>query len=238
MDLKEQAILGDGVSRHWYYRSKAAALLHYVSHLEPRRILDVGAGSGFFSKHLLRHTAAGEAICVDPNYPAEAEERIAGKPVLFRTRYSGADADLVLLMDVLEHVDDDLGLLRDCVDRVPEGAHFLITVPAFSFLWSGHDVFLEHKRRYSLPEIERVARLGGLRVMRGSYFYGLVFPIAAATRLANRLLRTPDDRPVSQLRRHSPPVNATLAGICAVDLWLLKLNRLAGLSAFCLARKT
>ena len=52
-----------------------------------------------------------------------------------------------MIADVLEHVDDDLALLRQYAAKLGEGGRIVITVPAFSFLWSGHDVFLEHRRR-------------------------------------------------------------------------------------------
>jgi len=237
MDLKEEDILGDGVSEHWYYRSKAAALLRYVHDFNSQRILDIGAGSGFFSKELLRRTDAREALCIDTSYVSEGYEVTAEKPVQYRTQCGETNADLVLMMDVLEHVEDDVGLLRMYADKVPIGARFLITVPAFSFLWSGHDVFLGHMRRYRLRDIERVAREAGLTVERGSYYYGLVFPLAAATRLVDRLLQKPHGQPRSQLRRHNSAVNEILAGICAAELLFLKINRLVGLTAFCLARK-
>ncbi len=182
MDLKEEDILGADIARHWYYRSKAAALRRAVARLQPRRLLDVGAGSGFFSRHLLAETAAASALCVDIGYPADRIDSVAGKPVLYRRDIGPTDCDLVLMMDVLEHVDDDRGLVRYYADRVPAGAHFLVTVPAFSFLWSGHDVFLEHKRRYRLPEIETALRDAGLEIVRGAYFFGLIFPLAAAVR--------------------------------------------------------
>ena len=63
-------------------------------------------------------------------------------------------ADLLLYMDVLEHVDDDLGLLTAYLDQLERGGRVLITVPAFDFLWSNHDIFLEHKRRYTLKQVE------------------------------------------------------------------------------------
>ena len=50
MDLKEEDILGEAISEHWYYRSKTSALLDYVKKLNPQSVLDIGAGSGFFSK--------------------------------------------------------------------------------------------------------------------------------------------------------------------------------------------
>ncbi|EJM05162.1 hypothetical protein PMI19_01644 [Pseudomonas sp. GM16] len=126
MDLKETDILGDAINEHWYYCSKAAATTRMLGKAPIKRILDVGAGSGFFSHHLLTHTDAREAWCVDISYPADSSATTAGKPVHYRRGIETIDADLVLLMDVLEHVDDDLGLLKMYVDKVPSGSRFLM----------------------------------------------------------------------------------------------------------------
>jgi SAM-dependent methyltransferase len=233
MDLKEEDILGDAIGRHWYYRSKAAALCRAVADLAPRRLLDIGAGSGFFSRHLLAATPAESALCVDIGYPADRDDQVAGKPVHYRRDTGPTDCDLVLMMDVLEHVDDDRGLVRHYAGKVPAGAHFLVTVPAFSFLWSGHDVFLEHKRRYRLPEIEAALGDAGLEIVRGAYYFGLVFPLAAAVRLADR--NTTEPR--SSLKKHGGLTNGLLTALCTAELPLFPINRLAGLSAFVLARK-
>ncbi|HEV7545634.1 MAG TPA: methyltransferase domain-containing protein [Reyranella sp.] len=233
MDLKEEDILGADIGRHWYYRAKAAALRRAVGDLAPRRILDVGAGSGFFSRHLLAEAGAQSALCVDIGYPSERDDSVAGKPVLYRRDTGPTDCDLVLMMDVLEHVDDDRGLLRHYAAKVPSGAHFLVTVPAFGFLWSGHDVFLGHKRRYRLGEIEAVLRDADLEVMRGSYYFGLVFPLAAAVRLATRN----SGEPKSSLKKHGAITNSLLSAVCTAEVPLFPINRLAGLSAFVVARK-
>ena len=233
MDLKEETILGADIGRHWYYRAKAAALHRAVAHLRPQHILDIGAGSGFFSRYLLAETEAQSALCVDTGYASDRNDRAAGKPVRYRREIDSSDCDLVLMMDVLEHVDDDRGLVRHYAAKVPSGAHFLVTVPAFPFLWSGHDVFLEHKRRYRLPEIEMVVRDSGPQVVRGSYYFGLIFPLAAAVRLAARNSAAPR----SSLRRHGAVTNALLSTICTLELPFFSINRLAGLSAFVLARK-
>ena len=233
MDLKEEDILGADIAQHWYYRAKAAALRRVVADVNPQRLLDVGAGSGFFSRHLLAATAARSALCVDIGYERDRDDSIGAKPVLYRRDCAMTDCDLVLMMDVLEHVDDDRGLVRHYADKVPPGAHFLVTVPAFRFLWSGHDVFLEHKRRYRLREIEAAMRGAGLQVVHGSYYFGLIFPLAAAVRLAARH----SDAPESSLRKHGAIINGLLSALCAAELPLFPLNRLAGLSAFVLARK-
>ena len=233
MDLKEEDILGVEIGRHWYYRAKAAALLRAVEAVRPRHILDVGAGSGFFSRYLLAESSARSALCIDIGYESERDDSVAGKPVRYRRDTGATDCDLVLMMDVLEHVDDDRGLARHYAARVPRGAHFLVTVPAFRFLWSGHDVFLEHKRRYRLIEIESVLRDAGLEVVRGSYYFGLVLPLAAMVRLA-----TPGAaQPRSSLKKHGPLTTGILSAICAAELPLFPINRLAGLSAFVLGRK-
>jgi 2-polyprenyl-3-methyl-5-hydroxy-6-metoxy-1,4-benzoquinol methylase len=233
MDLKEEDILGADIGQHWYYRSKAAALRRMVRTLAPQRLLDVGAGSGFFSRHLLTAGGAQSALCVDVGYDRERDERLEGKPVLYRRACGTTDCDLVLMMDVLEHVDDDVGLVRQYAEKVPSGAHFLVTVPAFPFLWSGHDVFLEHKRRYTLPGIENTIREAGLSVVNGAYFFGLIFPLAAAIRFATRSAT----QPRSTLSKQGFLTNGLLMGVCTAELPLFPINRLAGLSAFVLARK-
>ncbi|PKH22138.1 methyltransferase [Pseudomonas sp. 43NM1] len=235
MDLKETDILGSSIDQHWYYASKAAATKRLLGDLPIRKILDVGAGSGFFTHHLLTHTAANEAWCVDISYDADSDANTAGKPVHYRRGIESVDADLVLLMDVLEHVDDDVGLLKAYVDKVPSGSRFLMTVPAFQFLWSGHDDFLEHKRRYTLAQFETVARDAGLTVKQGAYYFGAVFPIAATLRLLPKGAQPSPPR--SQLKQHHPAVNSILKTLCGIELPFMRANRLAGLTVFVLAQK-
>ncbi|MDI3399931.1 methyltransferase [Pseudomonas sp. V88_4] len=235
MDLKETDILGDSIDEHWYYCSKAAATRRLLGEAPIQRILDVGAGSGFFSHHLLTHAAAREAWCVDISYPADSSATTAGKPVHYRRSIDNVDADLVLLMDVLEHVDDDLGLLKSYVDKVPSGSRFLMTVPAFQFMWSGHDDFLEHKRRYTLGQFEALAGNAGLTVERGAYYFAVVFPLALASRLLPGGAR--GAAPRSQLKKHHPLVNMLLKTLCSLELPLMGINRVGGLSVFVLARK-
>lgn len=235
MDLKETDILGPDIGQHWYYRSKARAMLHMLKGTSANTLLDVGAGSGFFSHHLLTHTTTAQAWCVDISYPTDSDASTAGKPVRYRRAVDSLDADLVLLMDVLEHVDDDVGLLKSYVDKVPSGSRFLITVPAFQFLWSGHDDFLEHKRRYTLKQLEAVVAQAGLQVQQGAYYFGLVFPIAAGLRLLQR--RASKAPAKSQLSRHHPLVNGVLRSLCSLERPIMGANRIAGLTVFCLAQK-
>lgn len=237
MDLKEAGILGESAQAHWYYQSKAAAVSCYTRSLPIDGILDIGAGSGFFTRYLLQRTPAAVGTCVDTGYPCDWDEVFCGKPLHFRRACGETRANLVLLMDVLEHGDDDSALLAQYAAKVAGGARFLITVPAFKWLWSEHDVFLEHRRRYSREDLVTAVAKAGLTVLHSSYFFGLVLPLAVATRLPSRLHRQRLRPAKSQLRNHGWLTNTALSALCRLELPALRFNRLGGLSVFCLAAK-
>ena len=236
MDLKETDILDVDIATHWYYASKAKAMTHLLKETMPSRILDVGAGSGFFSRYLLAHTAAEEAWCIDISYGVDSDQSESGKVVHYRRSIDVVNADIVLLMDVLEHVDDDVALLKEYVSKVPHGSQFLITVPAFQFLWSGHDDFLEHKRRYTLKQLQEVVRIAGLDIKHGAYYFGMVFPIAMTIRLVQRVSSNRKTAR-SQLTKHHPVLNLVLKLLCYAELPFMNFNHIAGLTVFCLAAK-
>jgi SAM-dependent methyltransferase len=236
VDLKEEHLLGDQVNSHWYYRAKLAALLEITRDIAPGSILDVGAGSGFFSRALLARTAATDATCVDPGYGSDRDELAGEKPLAFRRGLDASNANLVLMMDVIEHVADDRALIADYVSKVPAGTHFVISVPAFQWLWSGHDVFLEHYRRYTLPQLEQVMVAAGLKMERGHYFYGAVLPLVAAVRFAKRLFNK-EAPPGSDMQRHGRLSNAVLYAASRAEVALMRLNRLGGTTVFAMAVK-
>ena len=235
MDLKETLIPGININTHWYYESKAKAMMRFVEGTRPLSVLDVGAGSGFFSQYLLAHSTAEEAWCIDTSYLNEYDSSENGKVIHFRKSIGFLKADLVLLMDVLEHVEDDIGLLKDYAAKVPKGKKFLISVPAFQFLWSGHDDYLDHKRRYSLQRLEKIVGRAGLKVRHSAYYFAIVFPIAAIMRLTNKYSRKDPVHSRSQLTKHHPVINSILKGLCHAELPFMMANRLAGLTIFCLA---
>ena len=236
MDLKETDILGEAIGSHWYYQFKGNALLQLIANVKPARILDVGAGSGFFSRLLLERTPCMEAFCIDPSYEKEHVAMVGDKQIHYLRQMESSKVDLALFMDVIEHVDDDIGLLQDYIKKVPHGTWFFITVPAFSWLWSEHDEFLEHRRRYSLNSLELSIKNSGLSIQKSGYLFALVFPIAAILRSVKKLLPKQAGPAQSELKQHHPLVNSVLSSLCEKELCLIPYNRLAGLSVYCLAR--
>lgn len=238
MDLKEEQILGNAIHTHWYYVSKGQAMRQLLRGVPCGRVLDVGAGSGIFSKQLIDHGRTQDSVCVDPGYVADRHEHYHGQPIAFVRSVDRVDQDVVLMMDVLEHVDDDVALLRQYTKSAPSGTHVLITVPAFQSLWSGHDVFLDHRRRYTAAMIEKTVQDSGLQVIRTRYFFGLLFPVIAVLRVYNRLRsRRRDLIAKSDLKLYPAWLNNVLIAIHNIErLSVFPINRLAGLSVFCLCR--
>ena len=228
MDLKEREILGDHADSHWYYRSKALALERMLPVTFNGAIVDIGAGSGHFSKYLAQRGLIEDALCIDTGYEQERDENIGRARIRFRRSPEKCDADVVLLMDVLEHVPDDAGLLADYRAFIKPAATIIITVPAFQFLYGGHDVFLGHFRRYTLASLRAAILKAGYRPLRVHYFYGLVFPVAVAVRLASpgRMM------PRSNLRVHGRFTNSVLYAAAALEIPFMTLNRVVGLSVF------
>jgi SAM-dependent methyltransferase len=237
MDIKEAGLIKGNIGDHFYYRAKLAALRSLIGGLKPQRILDVGAGTGFFSKSLLEQSSAIEATCVDPGYPDDEESSVNGKQLRYRRQIDQSNADLVLMMDVAEHVADDFALIKEYADKVQAGTHFVITVPAFQWLWSGHDVFLEHFRRYNLTEIESVVKRAGLSVERGCYYFGALLPLVIPARIGHNVFKAGAAEPRSQMTEFGPTINALLWNACRYELGIFPANRLGGLTAFVFAVK-
>jgi hypothetical protein len=140
-----------------------------------KSLVDIGAGSALFSKELLRLNLVSEIVAVDVGYEVERETK-GGISYCRTTQYSGFTH--FLLTDVLEHVEGDDDFLADIVSQADRDSAFIITVPALMSLWSGHDLYLRHFRRYTKKQLRHLVEQSGLTVISVRYTYSTVFPIA------------------------------------------------------------
>ena len=194
MDAALFTRFGEVESRHWWFVARREIILAVLDRLVPigSRLLDVGCGTGFFLERAReRYATAG----VDPSPIAIAmcaDRALSGVRLGTATDLSSFGAerfDIVTLLDVIEHVDDDTGALRAAASVLEPGGHVVVTVPAFQFLWTTHDDVNHHRRRYTRRRLREALESGGFAVEQITYFNCYLFPLALVERLAKRLLR-------------------------------------------------
>ena len=173
MDLKEIGSVNP--DKHWYYLAKSYAVNRKFSEysLNAKVIGDIGAGDGFFIKNLPINKVNSSLYCVDTNYLKNE----FSNDITYLQEYNEIDLEALLFIDVLEHSQNDVALLEEYVHKSKNGSYFYISVPAFQNLWSGHDIFLEHVKRYTLKEVVYTAEKAGLSVVSAQYMFSLIFPL-------------------------------------------------------------
>jgi SAM-dependent methyltransferase len=181
-------------STHWWYVARRDILADYIArHVKPpkgARILEIGCGTGH-NLPMLGAFGEVDAIEIDPAAAAIASQRL-GKPVGSSplpelTGVAEGQYDLIAVLDVIEHIDDDVAALRAMAKRLKPGGKILIAVPAHQWMWSAHDVVNHHKRRYSKATLTDALRKAGLGWSQLRWFNSLLFPAAIAARVAGKL---------------------------------------------------
>ncbi|HLH14525.1 MAG TPA: class I SAM-dependent methyltransferase [Solirubrobacteraceae bacterium] len=178
--------------RHWWYRGRRTVLGGVTAGLAlpaGARILDAGCGSGRNMVDLARYGQV-TGIELSPASVELARERAVGEVVsgsILELPFADDSFELAVTLDVIEHLQDDLAALRELRRAVGPGGTLLVTVPAYRWLWSGHDVINHHHRRYTRRSLREVAERAGWRQVRATYFNSLLLPVAIGLRALDRL---------------------------------------------------
>jgi SAM-dependent methyltransferase len=224
MDRAIYARLAEQEEEHWWFHGRREVLASLLDRFVPKkpkpRILEVGCGTGG-NLQLLRRFGSVDAAEYDTEARAVASVK-GGMQVAFCALPDRLDAedgryDMVVLLDVLEHVEDDLGSLRTVKRKIAPGGRILVTVPALPWLWSAHDEKHHHFRRYTKASLAHAAHVAGFRIVASGYFSSLLFPLVLATRLAKKAL----GRDTADDEMPTPFVNRTLRGIFGLERLLI-----------------
>jgi 2-polyprenyl-3-methyl-5-hydroxy-6-metoxy-1,4-benzoquinol methylase len=232
--------------RHWWFQGRRRIvedlLRRYLPPLNGQtrpRIADLGCGCGMMASRMqargydvvgIDGSEQAIAFCSQRGVSAQVG-RLPGPPPLPPSTF-----DAVTLLDVLEHLDEDRATVEMAAGLLKPNGILLCTVPAYQWLWSKRDEWHEHRRRYATPQFRALFNIPTLRLELLSHFNTCLFPLAAAARLAARVLQPAEQ--TKDLRVPASAINRSLEMIFASERLLLgRLPLPYGLSLAAVARK-
>jgi SAM-dependent methyltransferase len=178
--------------RHWWYRGRRRVLERTIARMRlpsPARILDAGCGSG---RNMLELARYGEVSGIELSDTSVALARARGvgevvKGSVLEMPFEPGSFELAVCLDVIEHLQDDRAALRELRRVLAPGGALLVTVPAYQWLWSGHDEINHHHRRYNRRTLLEAAEEAGWSCTFATYFNSLLLPVAIALRALDRV---------------------------------------------------
>lgn len=215
-------------ANYWWFVSRRRILESVISKFaksDNPRILEIGCGTGGNLKML---GTFGKGVGVEMN-PGAIEYANKKKPSQFVIREGSfptkhnlernEEFNIICLFDVLEHIDEDLETLEILHNHLSFKGKIVLTVPAHRWLWSKHDDFNHHKRRYSKREIMNLAIASGFEIEFLSYFNSLLFPLAVLGRFKTKFLKKSGEDTLPELPKF---VNEAFKFIFGLESYLLR----------------
>lgn len=239
MELNEIDKMHRLEDEHWWFQGKKYLVEGILDGMDvPTGVsLDIGCGTGIFLRMLKkRGTAYGldiseRALSYCRTNKCDSLVRAAGSPLPFKDN----SFSLVTLLDMIEHVDNDLDVMKEVYRVCKPGGLVVITVPAFSFLWGSHDDSHHHKRRYVLPQLREMTLSTGFMLEKETYTNFFIFLPVLFRRILSRKSASVRE---SDLRPTPRPINEMLKWIYRFEAFYLKKGKFPwGVSLLMVLRK-
>lgn len=218
-------LMADVAATHWWYRARrhrmAKELRGRFSH--GALAIDIGTGTAE-SIGTMRDLGAATMVGTDLSMVAlrHARTRTPPPPVLSSLAdplpFRDGCCDVLICTEVVEHLDDDTGAMREFGRVVKRGQPIFITTSSYMFLWSEHDVRAAHRRRYTLAKFRRVVEDAGLEVDRLCYYYSFLVPLAILARKTpfRRFIKDTDEETSSM----HPALDTGFYNLARLETWL------------------
>jgi SAM-dependent methyltransferase len=227
---------------HWWHVARRRLIVDLIDRAylgrSDLRLVDVGMGTGRLLKELRRFGIATGLDLDDDALRLCRKRGVVGaiKADLLALPFRNATFDAVIALDVLEHIEDHVGALRELARSLRPGGRLFIFVPAHQWLWSLQDDISHHVRRYTARTLRDAVIAGGCEIERLSYFNAFLMPAVVLGRLWLRIkLRYRDIRDESAL--HPAWSNGLLTRtFCAETRLIRHIDLPTGASLLCVAR--
>ena len=240
--------LGAFEARHYWHLARRKVILDALPRVaSDARLIDIGCGPGNTVDYADVHPEAlrlSRALA-HRELGAEAAARLQFRQLdICRDDLPGGYAG-VLLLDVIEHLPDDVAALRRVRSGLTSGDHLLVTVPAFPLLWSRFDEKVKHKRRYTLATARSAIEAAGFDVEHATYFFAPLFIAAGTVKLAREARKKlpvrwrAHDESLEGLMeaRTSPLLTTLLVWVLGLERPIVRRGRMPfGTSVLCVAR--
>ena len=207
-------------------------------------ILEVGCSSGFMIKELIKNfpkfIILGADVVKEPLYKLSSEVR--GVPLfrfdLLKCPLPDNSIDVLIMLNVLEHIDDDQKAIQKAYHLVKPGGHLIVEVPACPSLFDSYDKELLHFRRYKLSELENKLTNVGFVVKKKSHLGFLLFPFFSTVKLINRIFFSRNVKPVVKRRASATSSNFIVSFITRFEsMYMSEMSLPIGIRAVINAKK-
>ena len=183
---------------HWWWRAREEIIAGAIRHAGIRpggRILDVGCGGGLLFPRLGQF-GTPEGIESDSELAREGDENYHIQVGDFDDSFApGYRYELILMLDVLEHLEHPEQALRHALDLLTDTGRILVTVPALNWLWTTHDDLNMHLRRYTKRSLAQLADLAGVKLLEVRYIFHWLAAAKLLVRAKEAVIRTQPSPP-------------------------------------------
>lgn len=203
MKKVEYSTMAEREETYWWHLGRLRIIETYINRVAINRsvykILNVGCGTGGTIDMLEKFGTTDNVDISDEaiNYMKKRGYKRITKVDNVMLPFKEKTYDMVGAFDVLEHIENQVKALKEWKRVLKDDGYIIISVPAYQWLWTEHDVSLHHKRRYTERRLVEAAKAAGLVPEKSSYAIVFSLPLVVGFRFINKTLRRKTDSETS-----------------------------------------
>ena len=238
-----------------YARAKVVMdlLKRYLKNEKIECAIDIGCGDLFFLHQFCEKYTVARPIAIDTafNEAVISSLKFNSKNIVLydninKINLDNKKADITFLMDVIEHIEHDSDFLKEIASSnyVGPDTILMITVPAFNKLFSSHDRFVGHFRRYTKKTLQNSIQIAGFQCIESGYFFTTLIIARFFQKIAEKIKGGPLSTPVGAGGwKGGKLISKLYEYVLLCDYHIFRLLykigvKVPGLSAYCICKVT